>query len=115
MARTLRPLQEAYNREHTRREAIRLRALEREQRRAKMAAMGLYAELIEAGFRVMATKLHPDRGGSHEKMVELNEVRKHLHDVLGTMPAPKSRKTKKPKPRTRAERIDVAEAEAKQP
>jgi hypothetical protein len=33
------------------------------------------ADIIDAGYRVVAKKLHPDRGGSQDVMVRLNHVR----------------------------------------
>jgi hypothetical protein len=30
--------------------------------------------LIEAAFRCLSKELHPDRGGSHEAMIELNQA-----------------------------------------
>ena len=35
-------------------------------------------ELINAGYRALATKYHPDTGGSHDKMVHLNRLRDDL-------------------------------------
>ena len=41
----------------------------------------LAEDLINAGFRVLATKLHPDRGGSHDAMKRLTLVRDELKQV----------------------------------
>jgi hypothetical protein len=38
----------------------------------------LKQQVIDAGFRSMATKLHPDAGGTHEDMVRLNQLRHKL-------------------------------------
>jgi len=35
-------------------------------------------QVIDAGYKVMATKLHPDKGGSTEAMQRLNQVRARL-------------------------------------
>jgi hypothetical protein len=35
----------------------------------------LAVELVDLGYRALATKLHPDRGGSKDAMVRLNRVR----------------------------------------
>jgi len=40
--------------------------------------------LIDLGYRAMATKLHPDRGGSRDAMTRLNEVRDQLKSVAAT-------------------------------
>jgi hypothetical protein len=43
----------------------------------------LAIELIDAGYRVVAAKYHPDKpGGSHEPMVLLPEIRDCLKMVL---------------------------------
>lgn len=44
--------------------------------------LALMAELIECGFRALATKLHPDRGGTTEQMQQLNELRVALKEQL---------------------------------
>jgi hypothetical protein len=41
-------------------------------------------QLIDLGYRAMATKLHPDRGGSRDAMMRLNEVRDQLKSVAAT-------------------------------
>jgi Protein of unknown function (DUF3102) len=41
-------------------------------------------ELIDVGFKALATRLHPDRGGSKEAMARLNRVRKELTSVAET-------------------------------
>lgn len=35
----------------------------------------LKQQVLNAGYRAMATKLHPDAGGTHEDMVRLNQLR----------------------------------------
>jgi hypothetical protein len=44
----------------------------------------LAVELIEIGFKALATRLHPDKGGSKDAMVRLNRVRHELKDVATT-------------------------------
>ncbi len=39
--------------------------------------------LVEAAFRCLSKELHPDRGGDHETMVELNEAITRLRQRLG--------------------------------
>lgn len=41
-------------------------------------------ELIDVGFKALATRLHPDRGGSKEAMARLNRVRIELKGVAET-------------------------------
>jgi len=41
-------------------------------------------ELIDVGFKALATRLHPDRGGSKEAMARLNRVRDELKGVAKT-------------------------------
>jgi hypothetical protein len=36
------------------------------------------SQLIDAGYKVLATKLHPDKGGSSEAMTRLNQAREQL-------------------------------------
>ena len=38
----------------------------------------LAIQLIDIGYKVLATKLHPDKGGSSEAMHRLNEIRRGL-------------------------------------
>jgi Protein of unknown function (DUF3102) len=40
----------------------------------------LALQLIDIGFKALATRLHPDRGGSRIGMQRLNTVRRHLTD-----------------------------------
>jgi len=44
----------------------------------------LAEDLIDAGYRALATKLHPDRGGSKEAMARLNTVRDDLKAIAAT-------------------------------
>jgi hypothetical protein len=41
----------------------------------------LAIELIEIGYRALATRLHPDRGGSKDAMSRLNRVRDELKSI----------------------------------
>lgn len=41
-------------------------------------------ELIDIGYRALATRLHPDRGGSKDAMTRLNRVRDELKQVSQT-------------------------------
>jgi hypothetical protein len=38
----------------------------------------LATQLIDIGYKALASKLHPDKGGSPEAMARLNEVRSEL-------------------------------------
>lgn len=42
----------------------------------------LFTELIECGFKALAMKKHPDRGGTNEQMRELAELRDELRAQL---------------------------------
>lgn len=44
----------------------------------------LALELIDIGFKALATRLHPDRGGSKDAMRRLNRVRDELKHVAAT-------------------------------
>lgn len=41
-------------------------------------------ELVDIGYKALATRLHPDRGGSKDAMARLNRVREELQDVAKT-------------------------------
>jgi hypothetical protein len=51
------------------------------EREAKLIK-ALASQLIDIGYRVLAAKLHPDRGGSTEAMARLNRVRSLLRNAL---------------------------------
>jgi chromosome segregation ATPase len=55
-----------------------LRQRVNEQARHETAERRLRRQLIDVGYRVLAAKLHPDIGGSHEGMVQLTKVRDRL-------------------------------------
>lgn len=44
----------------------------------------LAEELIDIGYRALATRLHPDRGGSKDAMARLNRVRDELKNTAQT-------------------------------
>src|SRR5262245_21954958 len=44
----------------------------------------LAVELVEIGYRALATRLHPDRGGTKDAMARLNRVRDELKHVAQT-------------------------------
>jgi hypothetical protein len=44
----------------------------------------LAEEMIDIGYRALATKLHPDRGGSRDAMARLNRVRDELKSIAAT-------------------------------
>src|SRR6516164_359460 len=48
------------------------------ERKENAAMRTLSVQIIDAGYRVMAMKLHPDHGGSNEAMRRLNAVRNAL-------------------------------------
>jgi hypothetical protein len=44
----------------------------------------LAVELVDIGFKALATRLHPDHGGSEQAMRRLNRVRRELKSVAKT-------------------------------
>ena len=54
--------------------------LQRERERKLLRDLAL--QLIDIGFKALATKLHPDRGGSSEAMTRLNRVRQLLRAAV---------------------------------
>jgi hypothetical protein len=58
------------------------RKREREQRREQKLEHRLALELIDSGYKLLATRLHPDKGGSLEAMTRLNAVRDKLKGSL---------------------------------
>jgi hypothetical protein len=44
----------------------------------------LAEKLVDAGYKALATQLHPDRGGTKEAMARLNRVRSELKSVAQT-------------------------------
>jgi Protein of unknown function (DUF3102) len=58
---------------------------ERQDRKDELALhQDLALELIEIGYRALATRLHPDRGGTKDAMSRLNRVRDELKQVAQT-------------------------------
>ena len=59
-----------------------------QERQARDQEVDLHRELaqdlIDAGYRALATKLHPDRGGSKDAMSRLNRVRDELKQIAQT-------------------------------
>lgn len=45
----------------------------------------LALQVVESGFRAVAHKLHPDRGGDAERMKELNSVRDALRKAVNKL------------------------------
>jgi hypothetical protein len=56
-----------------------------QERQARDAEVQLHRELaeelVDLGYRALATKLHPDRGGTQNAMVRLNRVRDELKAI----------------------------------
>jgi hypothetical protein len=48
-----------------------------------MADQALALEIINAGYRILSLRNHPDHGGSHDKMVEINRVGDALRALAG--------------------------------
>jgi hypothetical protein len=72
-------------------------AFRRDQERQKIETARrrrLQRQIIEAGYRSLATKLHPDVGGSSESMARLSEARDEMTRTLGLgKPRPRARHT----------------------
>src|SRR5262245_38348988 len=56
----------------------------------------LAEQLIDVGYKILARRLHPDHGGSHEDMVRLVAVRNHFLRVAGTPPARRRSRRSRP-------------------
>jgi hypothetical protein len=61
-------------------EALKQDALAKQEERALQRKLAL--SLIDIGFKALASKLHPDKGGSREAMVRLNRVRELLKGAV---------------------------------
>ncbi len=46
--------------------------------------VGLANQIITAGYRALALRLHPDAGGDHDSMVALSRAREWLSERAGT-------------------------------
>jgi hypothetical protein len=59
-----------------------------EERKSRDEEIKLHRELalklIDLGYRAMATRLHPDQGGSRDAMSRLNTVRDELKEFAAT-------------------------------
>jgi len=60
------------------RDAARLRDEELTRQEERVAEKKLALQLIDIGFKALASKLHPDKGGSRDAMSRLNRVRDRL-------------------------------------
>jgi hypothetical protein len=67
------PLNEAVESEAKRREIVCS---------PRIAPEAMAKEIVQAGFRSLIKKYHPDVGGKHEQMVELTAAREFLEEVL---------------------------------
>jgi hypothetical protein len=73
------PVKETLNKVNTdklNRHASEMSRIEELKEHSKLAL-----QLIDIGFKALATKLHPDKGGSREAMAILNKVRRVLKEV----------------------------------
>lgn len=61
-------------------EALKQDALEKQDERRLQRKLAL--DLIDIGFKALASKLHPDKGGSREAMSRLNRVRDLLRKAV---------------------------------
>lgn len=70
------PVQKVIDRVDT--ETLNLRREEMKRADERDAQRALALQLIDIGYKVLARKLHPDRGGSRDAMQRLNAVRDRL-------------------------------------
>lgn len=70
------PVQRIVDRVDTETLNLKREELKRADEREAQRELGL--QLVDIGYRVLARKLHPDRGGSKEAMARLNSVRDRL-------------------------------------
>lgn len=63
-------------------DALKQEALKRQEERALQRKLAL--SLIDIGYKALATKLHPDKGGSREAMTRLNRVRDLLRSAVSS-------------------------------
>jgi hypothetical protein len=61
-------------------ESMRQDQLAQDKERALQKKMAL--QIIEIGYKVLASKLHPDKGGTREAMARLNIVRNRMKDCV---------------------------------
>lgn len=59
-------------------ELLNRRASELKRAEEREAQRELALQLIDIGYKALATKLHPDKGGSRQAMARLNQVRDRL-------------------------------------
>lgn len=64
--------------DEAKRQAERLRDEELTRQQERKAERQLALQLIDIGFKALASKLHPDKGGSRDAMSRLNRVRDRL-------------------------------------
>lgn len=72
------PVKEAVNKVNV--ESLKQDALARQEERALQRKLAL--SLIDIGYKALASKLHPDKGGSREAMIRLNRVRELLKGAV---------------------------------
>jgi hypothetical protein len=64
---------------------VNMEALAKEQQNREREAALLHKlghQLIDIGYKVLSSKLHPDKGGSSEAMARLNKVRSILREAI---------------------------------
>lgn len=74
------PVKQIVNKVDT--EMLNRRAAEMAKAEERKAQHQLAIQLIDIGYRVLAAKLHPDKGGSRAAMARLNEVRDRLKRLI---------------------------------
>ena len=76
------PLRGQLEREHLRRNRKAKTGEPRQMRLMSGDMRDRAAELVDAGFRTLSKKYHPDRGGQHEDMVLLSQAKEALQEIL---------------------------------
>lgn len=59
-----------------------IRARGRDEQIERAIRHELAGQLVDIGYKVLATKMHPDKGGSHEAMTRLNAIRHLLKEAV---------------------------------
>jgi hypothetical protein len=59
-------------------DVLNIRQAEMKRAEKREAQRKLALQLIDIGYKTLATKLHPDKGGSRDAMARLNQVRDRL-------------------------------------
>ena len=59
-----------------------IRTRQHDEKKERVILRELAHQLVDIGYKVLATKLHPDKGGSAAAMARLNKVRHLLKEAV---------------------------------